>query len=396
LKITIHDYGGYTFTRQIAGKLARRKHSILYIYSDTTQLIRRGIKNKEIANLQEIDIKLAGVFKKYSLLQRRAKEIEHGKKVAKEIYKFRPEVMISADTPLDAQKYILKASKQTGAKFIFWLQDAIGMATRKILEQKIQIAGGLIGRYYERLEKRMMKQSDGVMVISEDFLPLMEEWHIPDERVYLMPNWAVLEELEVVSKRNAWSERMGLADQFCFLYSGILGFKHNPELFIQLAKEFKETKDVRVVVIAEGEAAEWLRKAKETEELRNLMLLPYQPAELFAQVMGTGDVLMAILKPEAGAYSMPSKVLSYLCAQRALLLAIPKENLAARIVTDNEAGLVCEPEETGKWLDKARKLYKDKKMREKMGENARKYAEEHFNIERITDQFEEIIADCCK
>jgi colanic acid biosynthesis glycosyl transferase WcaI len=378
----------------MAENLAKREHAIQYIYRESTQLIKRGIKKQEPTHLQEIPIVLAGGFQKYSLFTRRAREMEHGKRAEREILKYQPDVVISADTPLDAQKFILKASQECEAKFIFWMQDAIGLATRKILEQKIPMAGGLIGRYYERLEQRMVKKSDGVMVISEDFLPLMEEWHIPDERVYLMPNWAVLEELEVVSKRNAWSERMGLEDQFCFLYSGILGFKHNPELFIQLAKEFEETKEVRVVVIAEGESAEWLRKVKEAEELRNLVILPYQPTEQFAQVMGTGDVLLAILKPEAGGYSVPSKVLSYLCAQRALLLAIPAENLAARIVTDYEAGLVCGPEKVDEWVGNARKLYEDKKTREKMGENARKYAEKHFDIKKITDKFEKIIADC--
>jgi colanic acid biosynthesis glycosyl transferase WcaI len=394
LKIILHNYGGYPYSRQLAENLAKRKHSVHYIYSDTTQVIKRMTHHTEQSNLQIIPIMLSQDFKKYSFLQRHAAEIEHGKKVAFEIKKYQPDVVFSADSPLDAQNYILKACDQRNTKFVFWLQDAIGMATSKILSRKIPIAGTLIGKYYEQLERRLVRQSNLVILNSEDFLPLMIRWRVPDSHLRVIHNWAPLEELLVQPKRNNWSLKMGLANKFCFLYSGILGFKHTPELFIQLAIEFQSFTDVRVVIIAEGEAVQILRQDKENKHLENLILLSYQPAEEFAQVLGAGDVLMTILNSEAGSYSVPSKVLSYMCARRPLLLSIPAENLASRIVLENRAGLVSSPHDLNQWLNNAKSFYVDQNLREVMAENARRYAEINFNIDKITDQFEEIMDAC--
>jgi colanic acid biosynthesis glycosyl transferase WcaI len=394
LKIILHNYGGYPYSRQLAENLANRKHSVHYIYSDTTQVIKRMTHHTEQSNLQIIPIMLSQDFKKYSFLQRHAAEIEHGKKVAFEIKKYQPDVVFSADTPLDAQNYILKACDQRNTKFVFWLQDAIGLATNKILSRKIPIAGTLIGKYYEQLERRLVRQSNLVILNSEDFLPLMIHWRVPENHLRVIHNWAPLEELPVQPKRNNWSLKMGLANKFCFLYSGILGFKHTPELFIQLAIEFQSFTDVRIVIIAEGEAVQILRQEKENQHLENLILLSYQPAEEFAQVLGAGDVLMTILNSEAGSYSVPSKVLSYMCARRPLLLSIPAENLASRIVLENRAGLVSSPHDLNQWLNNAKSFYVDQNLREVMAENARRYAEINFNIDKITDQFEEIMDAC--
>jgi colanic acid biosynthesis glycosyl transferase WcaI len=396
LKILIHNYGGYPYSRQLAECLTRRGHEVEYLYSQTTQQIQRVARHAEQPNLSIRPIVLAGEFNKYAFLRRRAGETEHGRRMAQEIGRFRPQVVLSADTPLDAQRIIQRECRRQGAKFVFWLQDMIGLATRRILGRKLGWIGDWIGRYYQGLERRLLRGSDMIIANSPDFVPLLRGWGIGQERVRVIENWAPLEELPVQPKRNPWSEKMGLADSFCFLYTGILGFKHDPQAFVQLAQAFDTLPQVWVVVVADGEAAGWLRQEKARLGIEQLVVLSYQPAEEYAQVLGTGDVLLTVLNGEAGSYSVPSKVLSYLCAGRAQLLSISPTNLAARTVLESQAGLVSASGETEKWLSNAKKLYEEQGLREQMGANARQYAETKFDIERITDRFEEIIAACCK
>ena len=75
------------------------------------------------------------------------------------------------------------------------------------------------------------------------------------------------------------------------------------------------------------------------------MLLPLQPIERLREVLATADVAVSVIEPDAGAFSVPSKVQSYLCAGRAVLLAAPAGNLAARVVRAQAAGVVIEPED---------------------------------------------------
>ncbi|MCE0445535.1 hypothetical protein LT493_12320 [Streptomyces tricolor] len=60
-------------------------------------------------------------------------------------------------------------------------------------------------------------------------------------------------------------------------------------------------------------------------------------------MLGTGDVLVVLLGPDAGQFSVPSKTLSYLCAGRPVLGLMPADNLAARLL--RQAGSAVFPPE---------------------------------------------------
>ena len=109
-------------------------------------------------------------------------------------------------------------------------------------------------------------------------------------------------------------------------------------------------------------------------------------------MLASADVLLAILEADAGAYSVPGKILSYLCSGRPVLGAIPKENLAARIITGSGAGIVVDPNSTEDFVRGAVALLGDPGLRRDLGVRARQHAENHFNIETITDKFERVFA----
>ena len=79
-----------------------------------------------------------------------------------------------------------------------------------------------------------------------------------------------------------------------------------------------------------------------------------------------------------------------MCANRPLLLAVPKVNLAARIVNDNRAGIVVPPSDLTGFLEAAEKLINDEGLRSSLASNGLEYARNTFDIEKITDRFEEI------
>jgi glycosyltransferase involved in cell wall biosynthesis len=264
------------------------------------------------------------------------------------------------------------------------------MAVYRILGRKWWYFGKAIGWYYLQLERSLLRKSDAVVLITDDFCPIMEEWGIDKTRIYVLPNWSPLTEIPIHPKQNPWAKKHGLENVLTMLYAGTLGMKHNPELLTQLALKFRDQSDIRIVVLSEGPGVDWLQQRKEELRLNNLVLMGFQPFEDFPQILASADLLLAILEPEAGIFSVPSKVLSYLCAQRPVLLAVPRENLAARIVETHNAGLVVSPNDPDSFLWAAECLLKDKSLREKMGKNARKYAEKHFAIDVITDRFESI------
>jgi glycosyltransferase involved in cell wall biosynthesis len=193
-------------------------------------------------------------------------------------------------------------------------------------------------------------------------------------------------------RENDWSRQHGLAGGVRFIYSGTLAMKHNPALLLELARMLERDTSGELIVVSEGAGVEWLAEQASRQGLTTLRCLGFQPFEAMPDVQGSADVLVAILEADAGVFSVPSKVLSYLCAGRPVLLAVPGENLAARIVVESGAGLVVEPSDTSGFCAAAQRLIDSPQLRAELGQAARRYAETHFDIRRIGDQFERILS----
>jgi glycosyltransferase involved in cell wall biosynthesis len=394
MRIVVHDYVGYAYPIELSVELAKRGHEVTHLYAGSFQA-PKGISilnQKEAPDNFKIEaIHLSKPFQKYSFVKRRFQEVEYGKLVAARLGELQADVVISANTPIESQSSIVKACQSTNSKFIFWVQDVYSVAAHKLLRKRIPIMGELVGQYYMWLERRLLRQSDDIVLITEDFQTLMDEWKIPAKKRHVIPNWAPLEEMPVLPKANEWAQEHGVADKICFLYSGTLGLKHNPDLLLQLAINLQNNPNAQVIVVSEGLGGEWLRNKKNELGVHNLKVLGFQPFEQLPNVLASADILVAILEPDAGVFSVPSKVLTYLCAKRPLLLAVPPENLAARIVSQNEAGLVVPPSEMDAFIQAAKTLLNNPQLREKYAANGRAYAERHFNIQSIADKFESVI-----
>lgn len=393
-RLLLHDRTGVPFSVQLGRELAHRGHSVLYSYGAFFQSPKGNLKlqKSDPQNFEIIAMRLNKPFQKYSFIKRRFQEIEYARDLVKQIKSYKPDVMILTGSHLDAMTFVYKKCRNLNIKTVFWVQDIYGEAIKRILKKRFSVLGSLIGNYYIWQEKRLLHESDEVILITEDFLELMDQWDVEPDKCHVIRNWTPLEELPFRSKDNSWSQEHGLVDKFCFLYAGTLGLKHNPELLLQLALRFRDNPLVQIIVVSEGLGADWLQKKQQELQLENLRLLNFQAFEEMPNVLATSDVLVGILEPDAGVYSAPSKVLTYLCAKRPLLLAIPLENLSAKIVTENEAGLVVSPLEMEAFLAAADQLVKDTQLRERLAANARTYAEKTFDIQSICDRFESIIS----
>ena len=107
------------------------------------------------------------------------------------------------------------------------------------------------------------------------------------------------------------------------------------------------------------------------------------------EVLGSADVLVVLLEEDAGEFSVPSKVLSYLCAGRPVLGLMPGVNAAADLISNEAAGgLVAEDIES--FLNDGEVLAKDGELRLAMGKRGRTYAEDTFEVAQIAMRFLEI------
>lgn len=397
MKIVVHDYAGHAFPTSLSRALAACGHDVVHAFASSLQTPRGDLQSRagDPASLEFREIPMDPEYPrfKYSFRRRRTMEIAYGREAARFIRSWKPDAVLSGNTPTEAQESICRAAAASGTRFYYWVQDFYSLAVDGLLRRKIPIAGGWIGAWYRRLDKRHFHQSARIITITGDFTPILErEFGVPRTRIEVVPNWALIEEIPPLPKDNSWARAHALNDKFVFLYTGTLGMKHNPALLLRLAEAHRENSAIRVVVISEGIGAEWLKAESTAAGLENLLVFPYQPFADLPRVLATGDVLVGILEPDAGVFSVPSKTLSYLCAARPLLLAMPPENLAARITSGNKAGFIVPPGDTVGFLAAAGRLLADDALRIAMAGRARGYAEETFPIGKTAARFAAILA----
>ncbi|MBV9836148.1 MAG: glycosyltransferase family 4 protein [Alphaproteobacteria bacterium] len=393
MRILLHDNSGHPFQVQLSRELARRGHVVRHLFNARFQTPRGSLSHLpgDPTTFEVAPIDPGQPMAKYDYFTRFRQERAYGKLLERELEAFQPDVALLSNTPPDSLLAPQRWCRANHRGFVFWVQDIYAEAIARLAAPKLGPLGAPVVWHYRRLEAGLLRRSDQVVAITDDFKPLLKSWRIDEKRVSTIENWAPLEELPPRPRDNDFARAHGLSGKLVFMYSGTLGLKHNPSLLLGIADRYREDPAVRVVVISEGLGANWLAERKQAERLDNLLLLPFQPFSRMPDMLASADVLMAILEPEAGVYSVPSKVLTYLCAGRPLLAAMPAENLAARTIVAHEAGIVVSPQDAPGFAAAAARLHDAPGTRTTQGCNARRYAEATFDIHRITDRFEAIL-----
>jgi len=390
MKILIHDYAGHPFQVDLSRELAKRGHDVVHAYFAGDPGPKGALKRRpdDAPGLRFAGVSIDRPYNKGSMIERRFNDIRYGKEAAKLIIETRPDVVISGNTPTESQSLVIKACKAADAAYIQWVQDFYSIAASKLLTKKLGLPGAMVGAYYRWIERRQLQGSQGVVTITEDFEPLAAKWAGDAKKVVTIENWGALGDISPQPRDNAWAREHGIDSKPTFLYSGTLGLKHNPHFLSALARAFGD--GAHLVVAGQGLGLDALQQTVAKERLTSVKLLPLQPFERLPELLGAADVLVSVVESDAGMFSVPSKVQSYLCAGRPILLAAPPENLAARIVARENAGLVVHPDDLDGFIAAARKLAGDADLRRTLGENGRRYAERAYDILKTTDRFERV------
>jgi colanic acid biosynthesis glycosyl transferase WcaI len=388
MRIVVHEMGTYSQNQQLAKALASFGHDVAYAYCASFQTPSRpSMCFSPGDGVTVLRVELDAGYTKRNLFKRFLQERTYGAKAAAMMARFRPDVIISGNTPIEVQAVIQKKCRSSGTPFLLWMHDVYSIGVKSVLS-KAPVIGDLVAARYAVLERGVLRRSDGVVVISEDFRNLVADWGVDLDRVTVIENWGTVPTGPLPPKDNDWAARHDLLGKRVLLYSGTLGFKHNPRVFLDLASEFRDDPDVRIVVISEGHGAEWL--SLQSREFPGLVVLPFQAEDDFQKAMAAADILIAILEREAAQFSVPGKVLTYMCAGRPILAAISAENLAARTVAAASAGVIADPEDPQAFRRLARRLIDDEERRVQLGAAALDYARANFEINTIARRFEDI------
>jgi colanic acid biosynthesis glycosyl transferase WcaI len=301
----------------------------------------------------------------------------------------RPDVAVLSNIPLLSLFVLTLCLRVRRVPYIFWHQDVYSEAIRVVARERLGRLGYLVGWVAGQAERQVARGAAAVVPISDTFIDQLDAWGVERSKVHVVPNWGAIDEMPVRPRDNAWAKAHSLSDVPVVMYAGTLGLKHDPAVLSKLAEAAPTGS--RMVVVSEGRGREWLES--EVGDVPALKLLDYQPYEQLPDMLASADVLVVVLERDASRYSVPSKVLNYMCAGRPVLALLPPENAVASMIDAAQAGLVVAPGDADAASAALGSLLSSPATRDQMGTAARRYAERTFDVRRVGERFESLFFD---
>ncbi|WP_051340375.1 glycosyltransferase family 4 protein [Azospirillum halopraeferens] len=396
-RIVIHDYAGHFFPAQLSRWLAARGNHVLHLHCPDLETPRGRLERApgDPDGFHGEAVSIARPMAKYALTRRWMQERAYGRRLADRIAAFAPDVVLSAQAPPAVLAHLAGRLNRPGVPLVAWVQDLFTPGVAVAAARWPAPLRHLARRTVQAVEFGALRRAAALVVISPDFVPVLRAHGLDHPDCSVIENWAPLGELTARPKDNPWARRHGLANRFVFQFSGTLGMKHDPEFLADLARAFRDDDGVRVVVVSQGLGRRHLEEVKAREGLDGLILLDFQSREEFPDTLAAADVAVVLLEPFAGGLSVPSKVYSYFCAERAILGAVPAANLARRLIEREGAGLCVDPGDRDGFIAAARRLRDDPDLRAACARRQAAYAATAFAMDRIGPRFADILDRVC-
>jgi colanic acid biosynthesis glycosyl transferase WcaI len=115
--------------------------------------------------------------------------------------------------------------------------------------------------------------------------------------------------------------------------------------------------------------------------LSNVRLLPLQPADRLAELLGMADIHLLPQSPDAADLVLPSKLSGMLASGRPVIATCRADTEISEIVS--QCGLVVAPQDSTALARAVGRLADDKPMRLELGRRARALAEANFDREAV-------------
>jgi colanic acid biosynthesis glycosyl transferase WcaI len=398
VKVVLHDFSGHPFQAELSRKLAANGHEVEHVSSEqyVSGKGHLAVQPDDSATLSFTGLALDLPFQKYAPLARLRFEVAYAREWIRRLGAARPDVVIACNLPLISMFLFTLHARRTRLPYVMWHQDIYSAGLGDELHRKLPRRVARIGaRAFEHMEAFCARGARHVVAIGDAFKGVYPRWRVAEQRVSVIPNWAPLDKVFPVARANPRSaDLFGHVDGLRLVYAGTIGRKHNPGLLVDLLRNALDNGiPASMVVISQGEAAEDLAAIAATKQMP-LTVLPFQPADDLPYVLGSADVLVALLEPDATKFSIPSKVLSYMAAGRPILGLMPADNPAALDIAES-GGFVADPTEVGAksatvWLSE---LAGQAGLVAEIGARTRSIAEQKFDVDQVARDFDAILTD---
>jgi colanic acid biosynthesis glycosyl transferase WcaI len=292
----------------------------------------------------------------------------------------RPDVLFLNSWPIFATGLAALAARLRRVPYVLSVQDVY---PESLIVQK-RAAARVLAAVLRWIDSRIARNAAAVIVLSESFARIYrDQRRVDPARVHVIPNWSADRVPASREEALAYRRVRGIADDdFLVVYGGNIGVAAGVEHLLAAFRSV-ERPNVRLLIAGGGARADACeRLAAELGEGRVVFHRPWLDEET-AVVLAAADLLALPTAGEQSQISVPSKLISYLLAERPVLAVVREDSETADVVRQSGAGWIVEPgRET--LLASAITAAADAGHRERraMGARGRLHALSHFGLDQ--------------
>lgn len=238
-----------------------------------------------------------------------------------------------------------------------------------------------IYKYLKIKERITYEHSDIIGCMSNGNIEYIKKHNVLNEhnKLTLLPNWQSLNtnfhnNIDIRIKYN-------LNNKYIVLFGGTIGYAQKVENIIFLANNYKDNPDVIFVVIGNGVKKDFLVDSAKKDKLTNILFFDSLPREQYLDFIKSADIGLITIDDRFTVPTIPSKLTSYFALKLPVLAIIDKHTDFGSIIDESGGGLWSIGENKISIINNFNKLYKDKNLRAKMGENGFRYFNTYLTSE---------------
>ncbi len=303
----------------------------------------------------------------------------------------KPEIIVNFSPPLPLGMSAWLLSRLWRVPWVLQVEDLYPDAAiaTGVLQNRTAIT------FFSAMERFLYRRATHISLLSEGFRQNLLGKGVPREKISVIPVWADPDVVRPLPKENAFRAQHGLTGKFVVMYAGNLGITSCLEDVAAAAEFLQGQQDVRFVIIGEGVKKTALEDMAKSKGLENVLFLPFQPREVFAEMLAAADVSLVTLNRDSSKTSLPSKTFNIMASGRPILAITPPDSEIAQLVQEADCGLNSPPQQPKLLAETILKLMCQSDRLLAYGQNGRLQLESKFARARCVEMYERMLLNLC-
>lgn len=341
-------------------------------------------------NINILKVRIGNITKTKSLIEKGISTIriegQYLKAIKKYFNNIKFNMVIYSTPPITFNKIIKYFKKRDNVKSYLILKDIF---PQNAVDMEIMKKGSLIWKYFRRKEINLYKNSDVIGCMSKGNLDyiLNHNKFIEKDKIEIFPNSInPIKRMENREKDVKVLEKYNIPkEKTLFIYGGNLGKPQAIDFLTEIGDNFHKVSDSYLLIVGSGTEYRKIENYIEKNQNKNISLFKELAKEEYDELINSVDIGLIFLNRRFTIPNFPSRLTSYMENSLPILAATDINTDLREVLEESKSGFWCRTGDLDSFIDYAKRLSENMKLRNQMGLNGRMYLEENYDIRNTVD-----------